>query len=53
MDQRARAENFFAGFFWLCCRESLMMLAVIALDAGPSLQTRLSVLAMFLMVAYG
>jgi hypothetical protein len=30
-----------------------MMLARIALDAGPSVQVHLSVLAKFLMVAYG
>jgi hypothetical protein len=43
-DARARRE------FWLCCGQ--LFLAGIALYTGPSLQTDLSVLAMFLMVLW-
>ncbi len=52
-DDHRGVKNFLRGSFWLYCRELFMMLTLIVLDAGPSLQTHLSVLAMFLMVAYG
>jgi hypothetical protein len=46
-------EKFFVREFWLYCRGLFLILALIVPDAGPSLQTHLSVWAERLTVAYG
>jgi hypothetical protein len=50
---RRRCEKFFVRALFGCVAGNCLMLALIAPEAGPSMQTHLSVLAMLLMVAYG
>jgi hypothetical protein len=52
-DDHRGVKNFSRGSFGCIAGNLFMMLALIALDTRPSLQTYLSILAMFLMVAYG